>query len=492
MLTSQQSASQFSISSFLLLCLQFSLYLIFFLLSEPEEAFLLLAMSLYESRRRFLPLNQTIPYFSTTMPRAIQRKILNRPGRRLLYNAKKPSKNAIQNTLPPATGREMGIQDILLQAGSTLVDPIFTPDDMNRIIEEGLPVSKHLLRKLERNGVPYRPIPLTYGRQITLPDIRKTSAWSYESQSFKQHRAYPSKFHITNHKPVHPYCPREFRSEGPGPGFYQELRKKKHELVSKTDKQPAANEREVLVESKSVASQPLFDLPAALPANCEEKIKGGICNQVPLATNLTPNDLATLQKSQWLNGDAINASLSLLTERSNRPVPGHKDVKYPNVFAFPTYFFEMLRGQGYAKVARQAKKKQIFSKDVVLVPIHMGNHWTLISIDFRHKLVTYFDSLLGSPKVPFDIIKTFLEEASKDILKQPFDIASWRFECPNQIPTQKNGYDCGMFCIMFAKSLASPFYPPDVSSVFPFKQSQMQMLRHMVSYEVITGQLLHN
>ncbi|KAI0223837.1 hypothetical protein L0F63_002271 [Massospora cicadina] len=198
------------------------------------------------------------------------------------------------------------------------------------------------------------------------------------------------------------------------------------------------------------------------------------------------------QGNEWLNGDAINASLGLLAERSNRPVPGHMDLKYPNVISFPTYFFHMLRNQGYAKVARQAKKKQIFSKDVLLVPIHLGNHWTLVTIDFRHKLISYFDSLLGDPAQIIKLIVQFLNEASQDILKVPFNMDAWRIDVPKFIPAQSNSFDCGMFCIMFCKSVASPFYPPEVPATFPFGQADMRKLRLLISYEVITGKLLHN
>jgi sentrin-specific protease 1 len=38
----------------------------------------------------------------------------------------------------------------------------------------------------------------------------------------------------------------------------------------------------------------------------------------------------------------------------------------------------------------------IFSHDLIIVPVHLGVHWCLATIDFRNKAVKYYDSM-GSP-----------------------------------------------------------------------------------------------
>lgn len=34
----------------------------------------------------------------------------------------------------------------------------------------------------------------------------------------------------------------------------------------------------------------------------------------------------------------------------------------------------------------------IFNKELLLIPIHLEVHWSLISVDVRRRTITYFDS----------------------------------------------------------------------------------------------------
>lgn len=62
--------------------------------------------------------------------------------------------------------------------------------------------------------------------------------------------------------------------------------------------------------------------------------------------------------------------MNLLMERS-------KDKDLPAVHAFNTFFFTKLKTAGYQAVKRWTKKVDIFSVDLLLVPIHLGVHWCL-------------------------------------------------------------------------------------------------------------------
>lgn len=61
-------------------------------------------------------------------------------------------------------------------------------------------------------------------------------------------------------------------------------------------------------------------------------------------------------------------------ERSQKP-------NLPSVNAFNTFFYPKLRKSGYCAVRRWTKKTDIFSKDILLIPIHLGVHWCL-SVSF--------------------------------------------------------------------------------------------------------------
>lgn len=111
--------------------------------------------------------------------------------------------------------------------------------------------------------------------------------------------------------------------------------------------------------------------------------------------------------------------MNLLVERS-------KDPSLPSVNTFNTFFYPKLRSSGYSAVRRWTKKMDIFSKDILLVPVHLGVHWCLsVSdndhkcepgshilgtyiavfllcnsfsqvVDFRKKAILYFDSMGGN------------------------------------------------------------------------------------------------
>lgn len=67
--------------------------------------------------------------------------------------------------------------------------------------------------------------------------------------------------------------------------------------------------------------------------------------------------------------------MNLLVERS-------KDPSLPSVNTFNTFFYPKLRSSGYSAVRRWTKKMDIFSKDILLVPVHLGVHWCLsVSLD---------------------------------------------------------------------------------------------------------------
>lgn len=66
----------------------------------------------------------------------------------------------------------------------------------------------------------------------------------------------------------------------------------------------------------------------------------------------------------------INFYMNLLVERSKNP-------SLPSVNTFNTFFYPKLRSSGYSAVRRWTKKTDIFSKDILLVPVHLGVHWCL-------------------------------------------------------------------------------------------------------------------
>lgn len=80
-----------------------------------------------------------------------------------------------------------------------------------------------------------------------------------------------------------------------------------------------------------------------------------------------PNDPTFLFSS---TPQVINFYMNLLVERSADP-------KLPSVNTLNTFFYPKLCSSGYSAVRRWTKKMDIFSKDILLVPVHLGVHWCL-------------------------------------------------------------------------------------------------------------------
>ncbi|KAM9005125.1 sentrin-specific protease 3 isoform X2 [Sarcophilus harrisii] len=96
---------------------------------------------------------------------------------------------------------------------------------------------------------------------------------------------------------------------------------------------------------------------------------------------LTMDDLGTLYGQNWLNDQVMNMYGDLVMDT----VP-------EKVHFFNSFFYDKLRTKGYDGVKRWTKNVDIFNKELLLIPIHLEVHWSLISVDVRQRTITYFDS----------------------------------------------------------------------------------------------------
>ncbi|NXE85532.1 SENP1 protease, partial [Cochlearius cochlearius] len=164
---------------------------------------------------------------------------------------------------------------------------------------------------------------------------------------------------------------------------------------------------------------------------------------------ITRKDIQTLNNLNWLNDEIINFYMNLLMERS-------KEKGLPAVHAFNTFFFTKLKTAGYQAVKRWTKKVDIFSVDLLLVPIHLGVHWCLAVVDFRKKTITYYDSMGGINSEACRILLQYLKQESLDKKRKEFDANGWSLlsKKSQEIPQQMNGSDCGMFACKYADCIA--------------------------------------
>jgi sentrin-specific protease 1 len=172
-------------------------------------------------------------------------------------------------------------------------------------------------------------------------------------------------------------------------------------------------------------------------------------------------DLKTLEGLNWLNDEIINFYFSLIMERS-------KIVEnYPSVHVMNTFFYTTLTKKGFASVKRWTRKVDIFSMDFVLIPLHLGVHWTLCSVNNQKKRISYYDSMGGgrinqSGTKHLSVILNYLKEEYEDKKKSPLPTDYEANEVGVnddglenvRIPQQDNGSDCGVFTCKFAEYIS--------------------------------------
>ena len=73
--------------------------------------------------------------------------------------------------------------------------------------------------------------------------------------------------------------------------------------------------------------------------------------------------------------------------------------KFRPVYVFSTFFYPRLMDVGFNAVKRWTKKVDLFAQSLILIPVHLGMHWCLATIDMDAKTIHYYDSMGGNNKV---------------------------------------------------------------------------------------------
>ena len=190
-------------------------------------------------------------------------------------------------------------------------------------------------------------------------------------------------------------------------------------------------------------------------------------------------DMATLRPGQWLNDEVINFFLKLLEQRE-------VEATWPSCHFHQTTFYPKLAeepaGYKYSHVAEWTRGKDVFSKDLIMVPIHRPGHWTLAVINMKQQRFEYYDSLRGPPGFVFENLRRWLEDESLDKKGVSLDTTGWTEVVwkQGQTPQQRNSWDCGMFMIRTADWLAR-------GAVLSFTQEDMEHLRRLTVLEILEG-----
>ncbi|XP_036025533.1 sentrin-specific protease 2-like [Onychomys torridus] len=193
---------------------------------------------------------------------------------------------------------------------------------------------------------------------------------------------------------------------------------------------------------------------------------------------ITRGDMRTLKETQWINDEVINFYMNLLMERN-------QNEGYPSVHAFNTFFYPKFKCGGYRSVKRWTQAVNLFAKELILVPIHLDVHWSLVVVDLRKKHIAYLDSMGQKRPDVLKMIFQYLQEESKARRNVDLNPLEWRqYSMPaEEIPQQRNGSDCGMFTCKYADYISR-------GQPLTFSQQHMPLFRKKMVWEILHKRLL--
>eukprot|EP01012_Entosiphon_sulcatum_P028665 TRINITY_DN3472_c0_g1_i8.p1 TRINITY_DN3472_c0_g1~~TRINITY_DN3472_c0_g1_i8.p1 ORF type:complete len:372 (+),score=74.19 TRINITY_DN3472_c0_g1_i8:48-1163(+) len=197
---------------------------------------------------------------------------------------------------------------------------------------------------------------------------------------------------------------------------------------------------------------------------------------------LTAHDLRTLENLTWLNDEVVNIYFSLIQRRSEER-PG-----FPRTFVFNSFFYEKLSNKGggfnYPSVSRWTRKVDLFSYDLILVPVHLSVHWTLAVIALHEQRIEFYDSLGSVDTTHAQKLLWYLEEEWRD-KRQKQAQPEWHLHLPGKsAPQQRNHCDCGVFMCQFANFRARGM------NLQALDQQHMEYFRGRMTLELLQLRLL--
>lgn len=193
---------------------------------------------------------------------------------------------------------------------------------------------------------------------------------------------------------------------------------------------------------------------------------------------VTCKDLKTVLGTNWLNDVVIDFYMGLVAERSNE-VPGSR-----RVHALTTHFFNVLRNRGYEAVRRWTDNVDLFSYDLVLVPIHDMDHWSLAVLNIMNRTFEFYDSMGRKNRNCYQVLMAYLKKEHQDKRKFPLTPKEkWECHYVKNLPQQTNSHDCGVFVCLYAECLAR-------GAPFNFSGRDIQRLRYRIAFEILSGKLM--
>jgi Ulp1 protease family, C-terminal catalytic domain len=178
-----------------------------------------------------------------------------------------------------------------------------------------------------------------------------------------------------------------------------------------------------------------------------------------------------LSTSHELNDEQLNAHLWVTSTLADR-------ILLVDSIAFSKYVT-----RGFDKLS-EVLDNQWFKHNIVLVPMHHSQHWTLFIIDTVKKTILFFDSLKSlnrSYEQYHAAIFRLLRIHNFYTNRKRIDLSQWRYITDFSAWQQQDATSCGVHCAMFARSYVTETRRP------PITNQNVQTNRRLFSTHLITG-----
>ncbi|PYH40998.1 cysteine proteinase [Aspergillus saccharolyticus JOP 1030-1] len=181
-------------------------------------------------------------------------------------------------------------------------------------------------------------------------------------------------------------------------------------------------------------------------ANIKDPVDLTMCaDDEPVNKGVSPcyqisnEDLRTCEPGQWLNDNIIYAYLSLLKDYAN--LTGRV-----TCHVLDSFFFTLNLEQGYSGVSQKGSQIPL-DVDIILMPICTRQHWTLVVLHPRTRVIQRYDSLHGLGDNHVHQIQKWLDTEYKSGAGPEWTIGD------HVSPRQDNSDDCGVFVLATARSV---------------------------------------
>ena len=154
---------------------------------------------------------------------------------------------------------------------------------------------------------------------------------------------------------------------------------------------------------------------------------------------------------------------------------------------FSSFFFDKF-SDGRRDMRRWAKKapgRDIFKLDKLFLICNITrSHWTCVVTKMQDRRIEYYDSMSGDDGSRFtSIIRKYIHDewtynkgGGQQLPQSGAD--SWQIEnMSDGVPQQLNGYDCGVFTIMFANYIS-------INKKMEFNQSDIDTLQPILALAI--------